>query len=333
MLRAVLAIGPNFIVEHHNIALPVAVMGPRRQVPGGGMRRLTKRTGVTTLLGGAALLSSAFSLGTVALAETEISTLSYGAYFDFDDKSPKSNGYLVGGYVSFNKDKTHLFEFGYDRTSLDFGTAGTLDQNDITAKYTRFFVDRSYKIGLRGTISEDDNLASDGYVGILGVEAFKAYDYVAGIDAFYSRYDNVVFEANGVGQGVNAYQLSPFYGKYFPTAIGKGWYLQGKLDLTQVDSAGQDAFRTAVEGLVTWYSGPYSLTAKGFVGQRQFFVDTGGFTSYNLADLYKGGVKVEAKYTISPRASVKAAYSWDKREVNNLDSEASVYSLAVGVNF
>ena len=102
---------------------------------------LTTRLSLRKLIvAGAVFVAGSGLYSAAAMAGTSVSTLAYGAYFDFDSKSPKSTGYLYGAYASLFTNLTHLVEFGYDRTRLDFDDLGTLDQNDYTLKYTYYIM-------------------------------------------------------------------------------------------------------------------------------------------------------------------------------------------------
>ena len=247
---------------------------------------------------------------TLALAKTSTTIMPYSAYVKYSD-SIKDKAYVVGFYSSIYS-FPNKFELGLENIDVQYNNGiKDLDQNDITAVYTRYFGKNYFVKGGVHYINSDDKPTDEGIVGVFGVNYYKYLKYNLGLDVYYSKYKNYQ------PKELKVLQLRPYAGINFGKYSSKwgSFYLEAEVNYIKPNSPATYGFSksyTSVGLKLTNYNGKWTTSIGGWAGKKLFAVDNGGFTVYNLGEVYKAGVDASVDYAFRPTTHLKVKYSCSK---------------------
>ncbi len=269
----------------------------------------------------------AFS-ATLALAKVSTTLMPYSAYINYSG-STKDEAYVVGLYSSLYS-FPNKFELGLENINIKYKNGlPDLDQNDITAIYTRYFGKNYFVKGGIHYINSDDKPTDDGIVGILGINYYQYLKYNLGLDVYYSKYKNYS------PKELKVLQLRPYAGINFGKYNSKwgSFYLEAEVNYIKPNSASTYGFSksyTSAGLKLSNYKGKWTTSVGGWAGKKLFAIDNGGFTVYNLGEVYKAGVDVSTDYALKPATHVKVKYSYSKftEKTKNAHSNAVAVSLS-----
>ncbi|WP_200762278.1 hypothetical protein [Nitrosophilus alvini] len=278
-------------------------------------------------------IASLSLIAIAALAGENISVVPFAGYLDYGSKSVKDNGYFGGVYVSKEFDLQKV-ELQYEYLKVKYkNDEPDLEQNDFTAVYTNYFDDNYLARAGLHFIDSDDYLTDGGYILFGGLKYFQAFDFDAGIDVFYTHYDN--FDPS-----LGVWQFSPSFGKYIKGCSYGDFYVEGKYNyitfksskITQTvvnQSSGMsamgkksthiiqrseeytDSYNSFEFNLANYY-GKFTTKASVWIGKQAFGVRDGGFTVYNLAEIHKGGAALQTRYSYSKELGLSAGIYYEK---------------------
>ena len=248
------------------------------------------------------LINSLFAKNITTVSEY----ISYTTY----SNSVKKEDYTSGIYSSFYH-YPNKFELDIAHTLMKFNyNYPKLNQNDFTAIYSRF-LNKNYTIksGLH-YISGNDKLTDKGTVAILGIN-YGNIGYNLGLDFYYSRYKNYK------PKKLKIYQIHPY------TSINLG-KLNKKLNNFSLEAEFNhihpiNGSKYYLYSSYNYYGlklnrnfGKFNASIGGWKGKKNFAVDNGGFSVYNLNKLYTKGVLTSIDYSIRPNMHLKLNYSYNK---------------------
>jgi len=267
------------------------------------------------------------SASSIAMAKTAISAMPYSAYINYTSQT-KDKAYVVGLYSSFYSFPNKL-EVGLENISIKYKNgAPDLDQNDFTAVYTRYIAKNYFVKGGLHYINSDDAPTNHGIVGILGVNYYKYLKYNLGLDVYYSKYKDYK------PKSLKVLQLRPYVGFNFGNYYGKfgSFYLEADYNYIKPKDASLYGFSSNYNSFglkLTNYKGKFTTSVGGWAGKRVFAVDNGGFTVYNLGEIYKAGIFASVDYAVKPTTHVKLKYSYSKFEENGKKAHSNTVAASL----
>ena len=264
---------------------------------------------------------------TLALAKTSITAMPYSAYINYAN-SAKKDAYVVGLYSSFYNFPNKL-EIGVENIGIHYNNGlKDLDQNDLTAVYTRFIAKNYYVKGGIHYINSDDKLTDEGLVGIFGVNYYKYLKYNLGLDVYYSKYKNYA------PKELKVLQVRPYAGFNFGKYNSKmgSFYLEAEYNYIKPNSASTFGLQKSYNSFglkLTNFNGKFTTSVGAWAGKKVFAVDNGGFTVYNLGEVYKAGVDASVDYAFKPTTHIKLKYSYSKFEEGNKKAHSNTVATSI----
>jgi len=261
---------------------------------------------------------------------------SYG--LSYDNSNIKKDGYVYGAYGLLGIGWANAVELGLEHTYINYKDNTDLNQNDFTIIYNNYsFRNKKLKLGYHYIDSDDIN-TDGGYTIILGAGMFEPYNWDINVDFYYTKYDDYVLP-NG-DKGLDVYQISPSVGfslgDYYRT--GKFYFETTGTYIRHSDDVGFGKNFASLEERIYYYRGPLTLSVFGWLGERSFMVDNGGFTVFNLKEKYKNGYGISASYRFNYLGyGVYLTASITKQQFKEVDNpkdvDIYVYGLQGGLSF
>ncbi len=284
-------------------------------------------------------LSMALSLTLItnsSAQEIKISGMAYSVGLDYSNSAIKKDGYVYGIYGYMGIGYYHVLEVGLEHTFINYkGTSDDLDQNDLTFVYTNYsFPNTKIRMGFH-YIDSDDKLTDGGYTIILSGGTYQPYKWDANLDFYYTHYKD--YELKDGSKGLDVYQFSPNigfnWGNYY--TFGSFYFKTTATYIRHSDDVGFGKNFLSLEERISYFKGLFSASVFGWLGERSFFVDNGGFTIFNLKEKYKDGYGASISFTIMPNLRLTAMATKQKfREVDNpKDVDIYTYGIQLGANF
>lgn len=264
---------------------------------------------------------------TLALAKTSITAMPYSAYINYAN-STKDDAYVVGLYSSFYNFPNKL-EIGLENINIHYNNGlKDLDQNDLTAVYTRYIAKNYYaKAGVH-YINSDDKPTDEGIVGIIGINYYKYLKYNLGLDLYYSKYKNYA------PKELKVLQIRPYaginFGKYY-SKMGS-FYLEAEYNYIKPTDASLFGLKNSYNSFglkLTNYKGKFTTSIDAWTGKKVFAIDHGGFTVYNLGEVYKDGIDASVDYAFRPTTHLKLKYSYAKFVEGNKNAHSNTVAASL----
>ncbi len=284
-------------------------------------------------------------VATLSFAASTSTLMPYGAYIHYGDKSTKDYADLFGIYASyynfpvkFELDGEYLkIKYKSITKSVPITPSSTItttynpsdwNQYDLTfaAHYYQGY-NWDYKVGIHNVfIDQKDN--PDNYDKVLfgGVMYYVYLAYNAGVDFYYSMYNNFHVNQYTLFGGVN-------FGNYY--APGGSHYVEVKLNFINIsdkDVTGKKNYVNA-EAKYTNAQGPWVTTIGGNIGKNAYKVESGGFVVYSLNDEYKGKAYIKVNYSINKTTGVGVKYTKTYFEEGDKDTFSDTYMLEFSKSF
>ncbi len=273
------------------------------------------------------LLLLLFSGVSIVSAKSFTTVMPYSAYIDYSN-SNKDKAYVVGVYSSYYN-FPNKFELGLENINIEYNNnLPRLDQNDITAIYTRFVGEHLYFKGGLHYIKSDDSATDNGIIAIAGVNYYQYLKYNVGLDFYYSKYKNYQ------PKKLKLYQVRPYVGVNFGKYYSKwgSFYLEGELNYIKPISSSVYGLKKSYTsgGLkLVHYKGKWTNSVGGWIGKKVFAVDNGGFTVYNLGETYKAGIEASVDYAFRTNTHMKIKYNYSKFTETNKKAHSNVISASL----
>lgn len=247
------------------------------------------------------LMVLACGVGARAEQKVRVHAAPYFGTVDYGSASVRSHAQLGGiyTYLDFGHDHSLEAEFGYSR--IHYRSGFVLDQQDYTLVYTNLSIPNwKFRVGTHFLTSADDPYTDGGWAAIAGAHYYIPDQWDAGVDFYFSRYDDYVPD-------VNVVQLTPHVGinlwkhKDFTLRSDVRWYYIKRDEHVDVGDTGLHS----VEGKLSVLTKPVSLAVFGWVGEQTFALRNEGFTLYNLPDRHTGGFGGEVQLRLWGDATLK----------------------------
>ncbi|MGA2497097.1 MAG: hypothetical protein ABSH20_05120 [Tepidisphaeraceae bacterium] len=223
----------------------------------------------------------------------------YFDYIDYHNSSVKKQAYASGVYGFAGLGPNHLVEGEVDYINRADGDFPDLHQWDYTLVYSNFSIP-NWKFRVGGHyIDTSDAPSRGGKVAIAGAEYYVAGKWDAGLDAYYSRY-------NDFNPRMEVYQFSPHLG--FEFLRGGDHHFRNDLKVHWIDLGedvgvgGRRLF--SVDDRLAFMWKQWTFGASGWIGRQTFAVRNDGFSVYNLAEEHKGGCGLDAGYALGEHAAM-----------------------------
>ncbi len=259
-----------------------------------------------------------------------ITVMPYGSFINYTKNTNKDKGYLGGIYSNYFKwpfklemDGEYL-KITYKDTTPDYY------EKDLTF-VGNYFIGNNYKIkaGIRNMFIHQKG-SSDSYdkVLIAGILYYKYLKYNAGIDYYYSTYDN--FHIN---------QITPHFGFNFGDYYSDAgsFYLNTSVNFIKISNktianTPKDSYVNTNISLSN-YKGPWTTTLKASLGKSAYKVEDGGFVVYNLGEEYHYSFGINISYSIDKTSALKIGYTRSRFEENNQKAYSDVYVASYVLSF
>ncbi|MEO1923139.1 MAG: hypothetical protein ABGX25_01320, partial [Nautiliaceae bacterium] len=241
--------------------------------------------------------------------------------------SLKDKGYVFGVYGNYFFPK-HKIEFDAEHTKIKYKEDTNIDdwkQNDFTI-IGHFYqgYNLAYKAGIHNIwVKQGDDSKYD-KVFILGILYYKYLKYNAGIDLYYSDYED-----NG---GFKIIQVSPKVGFNFGNYYSKigSFYTEVKynhIHLNKDNITPKDNYSN-VDMKLQNFQGPWTTTLNLSFGKSAYKVANDGFVVYTTGDEYKYSAGLSVNYAISKKESIKVGYIKSKYNNGSSNCYSNVYTLS-----
>lgn len=296
------------------------------------------------------LLSVALIVPNFLLAE-DINIIPYTALVQYDkneNKSLKDTAQFGGLYLSLGN-SGYLLEAAYSYLSVTYKNATIYEdvtQEDIYLKYSSYYENSSYKIGLHIiNNSEKENVRDlgSGFVGIIGLDAYHDLNkdkIIYGFDAYYSVYMNAYTDTNTTQTTVvDVMQVSPHltFIKNLDKERSNTLTLRANLiAATQYKDRGYTSYE--VEDTLYYYQ--IVTTLRYMWGDMKSSVTDGGMSVYNNKDLMHESYDLKVGYILSENFVVDAKFSlnyYQEYDARNLILLTEGYNtntlLSLSLNF
>jgi len=246
-----------------------------------------------------------------------VTVMPYLGYIDYSGATQKQSA-VVGGIYTSIYSAPSKWELAAEHTRIRYDQGlPKLNQTDLTALYTRYRgYHWAYKIGAH-YIDSTDKATDNAFTAILGINNYTYLQHNMGLDLYYTHYHN--HDDATPWSSMNVWQARPYAGFNFGNYTGKygSFYLEAEYDAIVIPDASAKGYKSSYHsaGLsLSHYQGKWSQTLKGWVGQKIYSVNNGGFTVYNLGELYKGGLGASLSYSATPRTTFKLQYEYNRFE-------------------
>lgn len=248
------------------------------------------------------------SLITFGALQADVINLStFGGTINYSSNSLKDKGYSTGIYFS-KGNLSYLFETQYERTNIKYKNNAFkhLIQNEITMRYSSYYKNAFWRIGLHANSTNDITL-NNGNTAILGAGYYiynKNNKLELSSNVYYSLYANGT-DLNLTKKNIDITQISPEL-KY---TYGSGNF-KSILSLKynyEISNYSKDKTLNSVEGSLYLGYSNFFLSGSVYSGKMRTGVKNGGFSVINSKDLYKNGYNINTGFYIR-NFNVKVSY-------------------------
>jgi len=258
-------------------------------------------------------------------------SLPYVGYLQYSDNSIKDYGSVEGVYFSILKSPWKA-EFDVEGTNIVYkNKTPDLIQGDFSMFLTYYYgYNLLYTFGIH-YINSTDQLTDGGKIFKVGVLCYKSFEWNRGIDIYYSDYSNLSTSPKLI-------QVSPKVGFNFGNynSTFGSFYTELKADYIQVLENKTENFLDkiyrSIDLTLTNYNGNFTTTLNGWVGNRAYAVENGGFVVNNIGDEQTGGFKVSEEYKVNNVQSIKFEYVYTKFKEDG-DANSRTYLLSFNYGF
>ena len=238
---------------------------------------------------------------TVTFARPILTLIPYYTYTHYSDLFKKSSHSI--GYYGSLYNYPHLLELSASYNTIIYkGDYPRYEQSEITMLYNYFWNKKfKFKGGLH-FVASDFREANEGLVTVIGGVDYNSQKKHIGVELFHSRYKRYK------PKPLTIWQLHPYFGYNFG-AFG----LRGDYNYIHANSS------NLYKGVLTNYHsfaltlskkwGRWTTSLSGWIGKRAFALEDGGFTLYNLSQIYTSGLSAKVNYHTPKGADIALKYS------------------------
>jgi len=251
-----------------------------------------------------------------------------GIFYSGSDVKDTGANFALYGSASINYGE-HVVEGLYGYTRIKFkGNASNWNENDYAVAYTGYGLYPLYfRLGAYYIATDNDHYSDGGKVFFGDVGLVQKFKYDFGTFVSYSDYR----------RGVAALQLRPHAGFYRWKDFYSGFYFGADLTYINVKNPQNIGITKknyySAGASVTYFTGYYSITASGWVGERTLMVDKGGFVVYNLEEKYKGGVALEGKLFYKKNLTFGLSAGYQLYKEISTKNDVGVFSITASIGY
>ena len=277
------------------------------------------------------VISGLFLSGLASAAQLNISIQPYFTYLSYSGSDVKKNGWATTLFGSLSVDKTHVFEAAWGYTHLNYkNNLPNWNQNDYTIAYTNYMLFPWYgKVGFHYIATDNTDISDSAKIYFADFGYIKKYRWNGGLFISYSDYRNGIAATEGQAHGGFYHWFDYYTGLYFH---GDARWIH----VADADKVGfsKKNYLSAGAG-VTYFTSRYSVDLSGWIGERLFDVDNGGFVVYNLTEKYRGGLKLHGTYYFSKKIWVGAqlGYDWYKERTLTGTNNVGVFAITANIGY
>ncbi len=280
--------------------------------------------GIKRTLLGAFIVVPTFAAGPVSFYVAPYIT---GVYYSNSDVKDNGGNFVLYGSMSFNYGE-HVFEGLYGYTHIKFKQGSNWNENDYALAYTNYSLFPLYfKVGTYYIAAANNHYSDGGKVFFADSGYISRYKYDFGTFVSYSDYR----------QGVSALEIRPHGGFYHWLDFYSGFYVGGDFTYINVknpENVGIQKKNFYSGGIsLTYFNSLYSITVKGWLGERTLMVDNGGFVVYNLSEKYKGGLSVEGKMFYSKQLNFSITLGYQRYKELSTNNNVGVFTITASVGY
>ena len=243
-----------------------------------------------------------------SIAQPIFTTTPYYSYTKYSDQF-KENSNGMGIYASLYN-YPHQVEFSIDYTNIKFKqNIPKYEQTEMTGVYSYFLNKNLFLKGGLHFVASDYRPSNEGLATIISGADYKLDNSNYGLELFYSNYAKYTPKSLKITQAhpYFKYHFSPkdkIFGS-FDLMADFNYIKPSKSYLYQdvKDSYGSTGLK------LTNSNGNWSTSVEKWIGKRAFALEDGGFTLYNLSQIYTGGYGAGITYHIKDKASIKLKYN------------------------
>ncbi len=247
-------------------------------------------------------------LFTASIAQPIFTTVPYYSYTKYSDQFKKdSNG--MGIYASLYN-YPHQLEFSVDYTNINFKAhVPKYEQSEMTGVYSYFLNKNIFLKGGLHFVASDYRPSNEGLATIISGADYKYNNSNYGLELFYSNYTKYA------PKSLKITQIHPYYKYHFnpKNRIFGNFDLMADYNYIMPSKSYlypdvKDSYSST--GLkLTNNNGKWSTSLEKWIGKRAFALEDGGFTLYNLSQIYTGGYGAGFTYHIKDKASIELKYN------------------------
>lgn len=281
-------------------------------------------------ISGVVMIAAALFAVSVGAAEknTKTSGMIYHVPINYSDSLLKDDAHVTGAYLYYGVGAEKSYEVGIDVTDISYIPNIDYRQRDLTFAYTSYKPKKNMRYGAHFINSSTDT--NDGYTLFVGGVKYPDPDRSLQLNVYYSAYDSMTPD-------ISVIQLSPAYGRTYHRDNGNSVLSLTSLHYIKVsDDVGieGDDF-ISIEQSITYKQENYSVTFRGWTGERMFAVANGGFTVFNKPELNEAGYGIAVNFNVSDEYNMTLGADVEKFKDEGLDNGATgrKYSIMLGRSF
>jgi len=238
---------------------------------------------------------------TITIARPIVTLLPYYSYTHYSDQIKKNSNTV--GYIASLYNNPHLLELSASYSNILYkGNYPLYEQTEITTIYS-YFLNKKFKLkGGLHFVASDFRATNEGLATLISGLDYQFQKNSFGAELFRSQYKHYK------PKPLTIWQVHP----YFAHTIANFGL---NVDYNYIHAENSKLYKGILSnyhssGLkVTKHSDKWITSIGGWVGKRAFALEDGGFTLYNLSQIYTSGLSTEVKYHIQKGANIALKYS------------------------
>ena len=241
------------------------------------------------------------SLATLLFARPVLTLLPYYTYTHYSDQFKKAAHTI--GYYGALYNSPHLLELSASYNTIVYrGNYPRYEQSEITTLYSYFLNSKLKMKGGFHFVASDFREANEGLVTAIAGVDYRSPKKNLGLELFHSRYKHYK------PKPLTIWQIHPYFGYKFGSFGIRG-------DYNYIHANNNTLYKRVLAhyhsfGLTLskkW--GRWTTSIGGWIGKRAFALEDGGFTLYNLSQIYTSGIDAKVKYHTRKGADIALKYS------------------------
>jgi hypothetical protein len=213
----------------------------------------------------------------------------YSAPSLYDEKSDRESANNYGIYIG-----AESFELGYEKGVIKYRNGALASLQNFTTVWKMNGTQNSWRLGGHLTLGDDQE--SDSKITLF-VDGQYYPGNLYGTALFYTHYEEI--------EG-DIWQFSPKIGRYFwPKSIPGTLYFQAQGHAILLNTQDEEKRYYSLDLKSHWNIDPWGIELGGWFGQQRSAVTDGGYTVYNLNDIYQAGLRLNTTLNLGEKTQLK----------------------------